>query len=130
MNPVEASAERGLGIYEQMSECLNVVRRRRAAPLTLSEKLLLGHLADPEAQALEPGRSYLKLHADRVVLQDVLGQTAFLQFMQTGRHSVAVPTSVHCDHLIRAHGGAANDLATSITANTEIYAFLKSPARK
>lgn len=130
MNPVDASAERALGIYEQMSERLNIVRRRRAAPLTLSEKLLLGHLSDPEAQALEPGNSYLKLHVDRVVLQDVLGQTAFLQFMQTGRDSVAVPTSVHCDHLIRAHGGAADDLATSLAENTEIYAFLKSAARK
>ena len=65
-----------------------------------------------------------------MVLQDVLGQTAFLQFMQTGRDSVAIPVSVHCDHLIRAHAGARRDLQTSFAENEEIYAFLKSAAER
>ncbi|HYC47904.1 MAG TPA: aconitate hydratase [Burkholderiales bacterium] len=130
MDRVAATPQMAQGIYERMAKRLAVVRRRRAKPLTLSEKFLLGHLADPETQGLEPGRSYLKLFADRVVLQDVLGQTAFLQFMQTGRDEVAVPTTVHCDHLIRAERGAAADLKTSHDENTEIYEFLKSAAAR
>jgi aconitate hydratase len=117
-------------IYEDATRRLDVIRRRKGAPLTLSEKLLLGHVDDPAQQTLDPGVSYLRLRADRVVLQDVLGQTAFLQFMQTGRDTVAVPVSVHCDHLIRAQAGAHRDLKTSFDENEEIYAFLKSAAAR
>ena len=130
MDSVEATAENAQRIYEQMERRLEVVRRRRTSPLTLSEKLLLGHLDAPQTQELEPGRSYLRLRVDRVVLQDVLGQSAFLQFMQTGRDRVAIPVSVHCDHLIRAHRGAQSDLQTSFAENGEVYAFLKSAAER
>jgi aconitate hydratase len=98
--------------------------------MTLSEKLLLGHLAVPATQDLEPARSYLRLRPDRVILQDVLGQTAFLQFMQTGLDSVALPVSVHCDHLIRARNGATHDVKRSMADNREIYDFLKCAAQR
>jgi len=130
MIEIESSAAMAERIYQRMADRLATVRTRLARPLTLSEKLLLGHVDDPATQELLPGASYLRVLADRVVLQDVLGQTAFLQFMQTGRDEVAIPVSVHCDHLIRAHTGAREDLATSLAENTEVYAFLKSAARR
>lgn len=130
MNTIDTSPQIAGAIYERMNERLTLARELYAIPLTLSEKLLFAHLDDPRTAHMTPGESYLKLRADRVVLQDVLGQTAFLQFMQTGRESVAVPVSVHCDHLIRAHSGARSDLETSISQNDEVYAFLRSAARR
>src|SRR5262249_1092819 len=79
---------------------------------------------------LEAGKSYLFLRPDRVVLQDVLGQTAMLQFMQTRRQHVAVPTSIHCDHLIQARVEGPSDLRESIAENQEVYDFLKSAGAK
>ncbi len=87
-------------------------------PLTLADKVLLGHLDDPETQELEPGQSYLSLRPDRVVFQDVLGQTGMLQFMQTRRDRVAVPTTIHCDHLIQARVEGEADLRASLAENT------------
>jgi aconitate hydratase len=130
MDTVEATVEHAQRVYEQMERRLDVIRTRRTSPLTLSEKLLLAHLDAPQTQELEPGRSYLRLRVDRVVLQDVLGQSAFLQFMQTRRERVALPVSVHCDHLIRAHKGAKGDLETSFAENGEVYAFLKAAAER
>ncbi len=130
MITTESTAALAESIYGRMSERLRTIRERIVRPLTLSEKLLLGHVQSPDRQALEPGASYLRIMADRVVLQDVLGQTAFLQFMQTSRDQVAIPVTVHCDHLIRAHTGARDDLRTSLTENTEVYDFLKSAARR
>src|SRR5262245_27539540 len=112
--------------YETMAAKLAAARRRIDRPLTLSEKVLLGHLDDPQSQDLEVGRSYLRLLPDRVVLQDVLGQTALLQFAKTRRKRVSVPTSVHCDHLIQARVAAAPDLLQSIDENREVYEFLRS----
>lgn len=109
---------------------LAVVRRRLARPLTLSEKVLLGHLDDPENQVLQPGQSQLQLRPDRVAFQDVLGQTGMLQFMMTGRERVAVATTIHCDHLIEARQAAASDLAASRAENSEVYDFLKSAAAR
>src|SRR5207247_10166630 len=85
---------------------LGAVRRRLGRPLTLSEKILLGHLDEPDTQELEAGRSYLMLRPDRVAMQDATAQMALLQFVQAGRPRVAVPTTVHCDHLIQARVGA------------------------
>lgn len=130
MNTTASTAALAGSIYSTMTERLRAIRNCIGRPLTLSEKLLLGHVQSPEKQALEPGVSYLRIMADRVVLQDVLGQTAFLQFMQTGRNQVAIPVTVHCDHLIRAHSGARDDLRTSLAENTEVYDFLKSAARR
>src|SRR6201986_5110337 len=120
MAVTETPAVMAKRIYEQMSSRIATVRKRLNRPLTLSEKLLLGHLDKPETQELKPGASFLQLRPDHVVLQDVLGQSAFLQFMQTGRDTVAVPTSVHCDHLIQARTGATSDLKESINENSEI----------
>src|SRR5256885_17085306 len=117
MVTIESTAEMAAKVYETMERNLAIVRRRLGRPLTLADKVLLGHLDDPEHQEMEAGRSYLFLRPDRVVLQDVLGQTAMLQFRQTGRTTVAVPTSIHCDHLIQARNEAAQDLRESLAAN-------------
>jgi aconitate hydratase len=109
---------------------LDVIRRRTARPLTLADKVLLGHADDAETVALEPGTSQLSLRPDRVVFQDVLGQTGLLQFMQTGRRRVAIPTTVHCDHLIQARTDGASDLAASVAENQEVYGFLRAAAAK
>jgi aconitate hydratase len=118
------------GIYRAMERRLEIVRRRLHRPLTLAEKVLLGHLEDPGQQDLTPGKSYLLLRPDRVVLQDLLGQTGILQFMQSRRERVAIPTSIHCDHLIQARRAARPDLEESLEENAEIYEFLRRAAAK
>ncbi len=95
---IEPTPESVSRAYETLKANLEVVRRRTGRPLTLADKLLLGHLDAPNTGDLVPGKSYLALRPDRVVLQDVLGQTAMLQFMQTGRARVAIPSTIHCDH--------------------------------
>src|SRR5262245_53257831 len=127
---IEATPELATRVYATMEKNLQVVRRRLGRPLTLADKVLLGHLDEPEHQAMEPGSSYLFLRPDRVVLQDVLGQTAMLQFMQTRRNSVAVPTTIHCDHLIQARVEGKSDLEESLAENTEVYDFLRSAAAR
>ena len=127
---VESTPEMAATMYETMERTLQVVRRRLARPLTLADKVLLGHLDDPEQQDMEPGVSYLFTRPDRVVLQDVLGQTAMLQFMQTRRSAVAVPTTQHCDHLIQARAEGEIDLRESLAENQEVYDFLRSAAAK
>src|SRR5256884_2746171 len=130
MVTIESTAEMAAKVYETMERNLAIVRRRLGRPLTLADKVLLGHLDDPEHQEMEAGKSYLLLRPDRVVLQDVLGQTAMLQFMQTRRLRVAVPTSLHCDHLIQARVEGQADLRESLAENQEVYDFLKSAAAK
>src|SRR5882672_2350956 len=99
---IDATPEMASRVLETIERNLTTVRRRLARPLSLAEKVLLGHLDEPERAELEPGTSELFLRPDRVVFQDVLGQSGLLQFMQTGRARVAVLTSIHCDHLIQA----------------------------
>ena len=130
MVTIESTPEMATKVYETMEHNLHIVRRRLGRPLTLADKVLLGHLDDPEGQDMEPGTSYLLLRPDRVVLQDVLGQTAMLQFMQTRRDSVAVPTTIHCDHLIQARLEGESDLRESLMENQEVYDFLRSAAAK
>ena len=130
MATIESTPEMAAKVYETMERNLAVVRRRLGRPLTLADKVLLGHADDPEHQEMEAGKSYLFLRPDRVVLQDVLGQTAMLQFMQTRRQRVAVPTSIHCDHLIQARVEGQADLRESLAENQEVYDFLKSAAAK
>jgi aconitate hydratase len=109
-----------------------ITRARKAfgRPLTLSEKILVTHCHDFATQAWERGKAILRLNVDRVGLQDATAQMAILQFMMSGRKRVAVPTTVHCDHLIRAQSGAADDLARAIADNREVYGFLSSAAKK
>jgi aconitate hydratase len=130
MVTIESTPAMAAKVYETMEKNLAVVRRRLGRPLTLADKVLLGHLDDPEHQEMESGRSYLFLRCDRVVLQDVLGQTAMLQFRQTRRGAVAVPTTIHCDHLIQARVEGTRDLTESLAENQEVYDFLKSAAAK
>ncbi len=110
MPTIESTPEMAAKIYETMERTLQTVRRRLGRPLTLADKVLLGHLDDPEHQEMKSGVSYLLTRPDRVVLQDVLGQTAMLQFMQTRRSAVAVATTQHCDHLIQARAEGEQDL--------------------
>src|SRR5215467_15192351 len=130
MVTIESTPEMAAKVYETMERNLAIVRRRLGRPLTLADKVLLGHLDDPENQEIEPGKSYLLLHPDRVILQDVLGQTAMLQFMQTQREKVAAPTTIHCDHLIQARVEGARDLQESLQENDEVYNFLRSAAAR
>ncbi len=130
MTSLESTPEFVANVYQTMERNIAVVRRRLGRPLTLADKVLLGHLDDPEYQEMNPGSSYLHVRPDRVILQDVLGQSAMLQFMMTGRKRVAVPTTIHCDHLIEARVAGNLDLPASIAENNEVYDFLKSAAAK
>ena len=130
MDPTESTPLLAARVYERMARSLELARRSRPGPLTLADKLLLGHLDDPRNTTALPGRDYLRLRPDRVVLQDVLGQTAMLQFAQTGRERVALPTSIHCDHLIRAQRDGEADLRTSLAEDAEVYDFLRSAAAR
>jgi aconitate hydratase len=130
MVDIESTPQMAAELYAKMERNLGVVRRRLGKPLTLADKVLLGHLDDPETQDMEPGHSYLALRPDRVVFQDVLGQSGMLQFMQTPRARVAVPTTIHCDHLIQARTEGAADLRASLDENQEVYGFLRSAAAK
>ncbi len=130
MVEINATPQTVQSLYTRMEQTLAVVRRRIGHPLTLADKLLLGHLDDPETQDLEPGHSQLALRPDRVVFQDVLGQSGLLQFMQTRRDHVAVPTTIHCDHLIQARTDADTDLRASLDESREVYDFLRTAAAK
>ncbi|KAL2024758.1 hypothetical protein VTK56DRAFT_5579 [Thermocarpiscus australiensis] len=116
--------------YKKMSENLAIVRQRLKRPLTFAEKILYSHLDDPEGQEIERGVSYLRLRPDRVACQDATAQMAILQFMSAGMPSVANPTTVHCDHLIEAQVGGAQDLERAVSINKEVYDFLSSACAK
>ncbi|ORX46015.1 aconitate hydratase [Piromyces finnis] len=116
--------------YEKMAENVKLVRERLNRPLTYAEKIVYGHLADPKNQVIERGNSYLNLHPDRVACQDATAQMALLQFMSAGLPTVAVPTTVHCDHLIQAQVGAESDLPRAKEINKEVYDFLSSCSAK
>jgi aconitate hydratase len=117
-------------VYETLARNLAAVRKRVNRPLTYAEKIFFGHLAEPTAALLVPGASYVGLHPDRVAMQDATAQMALLQFMLAGRNETAVPTTVHCDHLIQAHVGAAADMKTARTTNAEVYEFLRSASAR
>ena len=116
--------------YAAMPERIARARRAWGRPLTLAEKILVAHCWDFARQTWERGRAILRLRVDRVAMQDATAQMALLQFMQSGRPRVAVPSTVHCDHLIRAESGAADDLGRAIRENQEVYDFLRSVSKK
>ncbi len=130
MVTIESTAEFATQTYERMAERLATVRGRLNRPMSLAEKVLLSHLDDPENQEMVPGETYIRVRPDRVILQDVLGQTAMLQFMQTLKDKVAVPTTIHCDHLIQARQEGVQDLRESLAENGEVYGFLRSAAAR
>jgi aconitate hydratase len=118
-------------VYAEMSGRIEAARTAVGKPLTLTEKILYSHLWGHKAtQAYERGATYVDFAPDRVAMQDATAQMALLQFMQAGRPKVAVPSTVHCDHLIQAKVGADEDLATANTTNKEVYDFLSSVSNK
>jgi len=130
MRTIESTPEYVSTVYSRMRANLDAVRARLGRPLTLTEKLLLGHLAEPRSVDLRPGESYIQLRPDRVAMQDATAQMALLQFAQADIAEVAVPTTIHCDHLIRAHQGATVDTQRALTENDEVYDFLRSAAAR
>jgi len=118
-------------VYAEMSEKIAAARQAINKPLTLSEKILYSHLWDGKAQnAFVRGKSYVDFAPDRVAMQDATAQMALLQFMQAGKDKAAVPSTVHCDHLILAKEGAKEDLRSSLTASGEVFNFLESVSNK
>ena len=113
-------------VYAALPGNVQIGRDRLNRPLTLTEKILMNHLADPANQELDRGDSYADFHPDRVAMQDATAQMALLQFMTAGLAEVAVPSTVHCDHLIQAKVGAKIDLGVAVDTNAEVYDFLKS----
>ncbi len=130
MIAIEPTREVVSKVYQDLDKNLQVVRANSGRPLGLAEKILLSHLDDPNTTGLVRGQTYVQLRPDRVILQDVLGQTAMLQFMQTRRSTTAVPTSVHCDHLIQARVEGSADLRESLAENDEVYNFLRTASAK
>src|SRR2546429_14856 len=124
------SVEIAKKLYAAMPEKLAKARKAFSRPLTLSEKILISHADNFDTQVWERGKAMLSLRPDRVAMQDATAQMAMLQFMQAGKKKVAVPSTIHCDHLIRAESGSADDLARAIRENEEVYNFLRSASRK
>ena len=118
-------------VYNEMPAKIDAARKFLNRPLTLAEKILFSHLhADMNLDAFERGTNYVDFAPDRVAMQDATAQMALLQFMQAGRPQVAVPSTVHCDHLIQAKDGATADLESAINTNKEVYDFLASVSNK
>ncbi|QED36332.1 aconitate hydratase [Antarcticibacterium arcticum] len=118
-------------VYSQMTQRVNKAREVVGKPLTLSEKILYSHLWDGETtQAFRRGKDYVDFAPDRIACQDATAQMALLQFMQAGKKTVAVPTTVHCDHLIQAKSGAFLDLQAANKSSREVFDFLESVSNK
>ena len=118
-------------VYDQFPSRVEAARKLVGKPLTLTEKILYAHLWEGLAtQVQQRGKSYVDFAPDRVAMQDATAQMALLQFMQAGRPTVAVPSTVHCDHLIQAETGATEDLAKAKSQNKEVYDFLASVSDK
>ncbi|HVM89196.1 MAG TPA: aconitate hydratase [Puia sp.] len=117
-------------LYAEMPAKVDAARKLVGKPLTLAEKILYSHLFEPATRAYQRGKDYVDFAPDRVAMQDATAQMALLQFMTCGRSKVAVPSTVHCDHLIQAKTGAVADLATAKDVNKEVYDFLASISDK
>jgi aconitate hydratase len=117
-------------LYGGMPSKVDAARKLVGKPLTLAEKILYSHLFETPTRAYERGKDYVDFAPDRVAMQDATAQMALLQFMTCGRDKVAVPSTVHCDHLIQAKTGATSDLAAALDINKEVYDFLASISNK
>ncbi|HZG26608.1 MAG TPA: aconitate hydratase, partial [Chitinophagaceae bacterium] len=117
-------------VYAEMPAKIETARQLTGKPLTLAEKILYSHLFSNATKAYEKGKEYVEFRPDRVAMQDATAQMALLQFTTCGRPTVAVPSTVHCDHLIQAKTGAVEDLATAKEINKEVYEFLSSTSNK
>ncbi|NNC50104.1 MAG: aconitate hydratase [Flaviramulus sp.] len=119
------------GVYTKMAKRVDIAREIVGKPLTLSEKILYSHLWDGNpTKAFTRGKDYVDFAPDRIACQDATAQMALLQFMQAGKSKVAVPTTVHCDHLIQAKEGAAKDLKHANSVSSEVFNFLESVSNK
>ncbi|MEC9007058.1 MAG: aconitate hydratase [Candidatus Neomarinimicrobiota bacterium] len=117
--------------YERMSDSVQAAKKKLGHPLTLSEKILYSHLSlDLPSHNYQRGKSYVDFIPDRVAMQDATAQMALLQFMMAGKDKVAVPSTVHCDHLIQAKTDAQVDLNNALDNNNEVYRFLESVSSK
>jgi len=130
MHAIESTSTLVSSVYDRVRARLEIIRRRLDRPLTLAEKILFGHLDNPARADLRAGESYVQLRPDRVAMQDATAQMALLQFAQADIPRAAVPTTVHCDHLIRAYRGANQDVRVAIDENDEVYAFLQSASAR
>jgi aconitate hydratase A / 2-methylisocitrate dehydratase len=117
-------------LYTKMPDACAKARAKFGRALTLAEKILVSHADNFETQNWERGKAMLALRPDRVAMQDATAQMAMLQFMQAGKKKVAVPSTIHCDHLIRAEMGSQKDLLRAMDENKEVYNFLASAAKK
>ncbi len=117
-------------VYEALAEKHAVAREKFGRPLTLAEKVLTAHLDHWPAEDIKRGETYAFLRPDRVAMQDATAQMALLQFMQAQLKTVAVPSTVHCDHLIQARVGAESDMIDALNENKEVYDFLESASNK
>ena len=119
------------GVYARMADQINAARSVLNRPMTLAEKVLYSHLFGGQpTEAFGRGKSYVNFAPDRVAMQDATAQMALLQFMMAGKNTVAVPSTVHCDHLIQAKESASIDLAQALDTNCEVYNFLESVSNK
>ncbi len=117
-------------VYKNFRQKLNATRKIVNRPLTYAEKVLYVHLWDTATKELARGKDYAELSPDRVAMQDATAQMALLQFMSANKETTAVPTTVHCDHLIQAQVGAKDDLLRATDENKEVYDFLESISKK
>ena len=127
---IDSTPELVSGVYAKLKENIEKFRNVTGRPLTLTEKILSGHLNEIDDTNFAGGKDYVFLKPDRVALQDVTGQMVMLQFMQAGLKQTALPTTVHCDHLIRAEVQGDVDMKVSLDENSEVFKFLQSAAAK
>ncbi|KEQ56835.1 Aconitate hydratase protein [Marine Group I thaumarchaeote SCGC AAA799-N04] len=127
---VDSTPELVSGVYAKLKENIAKFRNVTGRPLTLTEKILSGHFNEIDDTNFTGGKDYVFLKPDRVALQDVTGQMVMLQFMQAGLKQTALPTTVHCDHLIRAEVQGDIDMKVSLDENSEVFKFLQSAAAK
>ena len=128
---IETTPELVSRVYKKSGENISKYKKKVNRALTLTEKILIGHLEElVDEENLQRGKSYVYLGPDRVALQDVTGQMVILQFMQSGLKRTALPTTVHCDHLIQARIEGAVDTLVALDENSEVYKFLESACSK
>ena len=127
---IDTTSELVSSVYQKLKENIIKFRDVTGRPLTLTEKILSGHFNEIDEKNFAGGKDYVFLKPDRVALQDVTGQMVMLQFMQAGLKQAALPTTVHCDHLIRAEVQGDVDMKVSLDENSEVFKFLQSAAAK
>ncbi len=130
MAKIETTPEMVEKVYARCRSNLEIVRKRLGRPMTLAEKVVYGHLDDANSQEMVRGKSFLMLRPDRVAMQDATAQMAILQFMLAGKDEAAVPSTVHCDHLILAYEGMSKDMAHAMKENQEVFDFLSTASSR